>query len=119
MSNHLQGIVLGTIIGLVDCGLFMLSGMPITGLMALEAVLFWMAVGWVIHMIPLAVPNFIKGIIFAGFLNLPWIIEFAYIQSLPDMVVPMVGVAVVLGALSGFMSGLLKKRFNNHSLAGA
>ena len=94
-----------------DCALFAASGMEMTNAMIFEALLFWTAVGWVIHVVDMKVPNVIKGGVISLFLNSPWIVEYVGIQGMSDMLMPMIIVGTVFGIIAGFVSGWIKSKF--------
>ena len=111
MKKHLLGLALGLVIGVADCALFAASGMEMTNAMIFEALLFWTAVGWVIHVVDMKVPNVIKGGVISLFLNSPWIVEYVGIQGMSDMLMPMIIVGTVFGIIAGFVSGWIKSKF--------
>lgn len=111
MKKHLIGLSLGLVIGVVDCALFTASGMEMTAAMIFEALLFWTAVGWVIHVVNVRLPNLVKGAVISLFLNAPWIIEYVAIQGMSDMLMPMVIVGVIFGSIAGLISGRLNRHF--------
>ncbi|MTI09547.1 hypothetical protein [Curvivirga aplysinae] len=106
---HIQGLIIGLVIGGLDCLLFWMSGLPISGAMLVQALLFWMAVGWVIHVVNLKMNFLLKGILVAIFLNSPWMIEFVFIQAMQDMLIPMLVVAIILGVVAACCSRFLKR----------
>ncbi|MEH6629589.1 MAG: hypothetical protein V7776_02105 [Halopseudomonas aestusnigri] len=110
MKKHLIGLILGLAIGIIDCGLFAASGMPLTTPVILSALVFWTAVGWVIHLVTIPLPTTVKGFVVSLFLNTPWIIEFVFVQGLSDMLIPMLSVAAIFGLLLGLASGIIEKK---------
>ncbi|WP_419903128.1 hypothetical protein [Kiloniella sp.] len=110
MKNHLIGLILGLVIGVIDCGLFAASGMPLTPPVIISALVFWTAVGWVIHSVTIPLPSILKGLVVSLFLNTPWIIEFVFVQELSDMLIPMLSVATIFGVLLGLTSGIINKK---------
>ncbi len=110
MKTHMIGLGLGLTIGIIDCGLFTASGMPLTTPVIISALVFWTTVGWVIHSVTIPLPSMVKGLGISLFLNTPWIIEFVFVQELSDMLVPMLSVAAIFGLLLGFTSGIIKKK---------
>ncbi|MXN64773.1 hypothetical protein GR183_07630 [Stappia sp. GBMRC 2046] len=110
MNVHITGIALGIAIGLVDCSLFAATGMPITAPLAVEAVVFWAAVGWAIHTVPVKLPGIVKGVAISWFLNIPWILEYAVVQGQAEIFMPMAVLGTLFGAVAGLVSAYLKRR---------
>ena len=110
MKSHIIGLLLGLCVGVLDCALFAASGMPLTLPAIMSALIFWTAVGWIVHKVDMSLPSVVKGLIVSLLLNLPWVIEFVIIQQMSDLLLPMIAVATLFGALLGFASGFLKAR---------
>lgn len=116
MNRHLIGLTIGIVIGAVDCAIFAASGMEMTLAMVFEALLFWTAVGWVIHVVDMKMPQMIKGGVISLFLNAPWIIEYVGIQGMSDMLIPMIVVGTIFGIFAGFLSGWIKAKYQTNEM---
>lgn len=103
MTNSVQGLVFGFIVGAVDCGIYVLMGAPVTAYDIATAITFWTFTGWLIHISQLAVPSVVKGFIISLALNVPWAINFAA-QGMAQEVLPFM---VVMGSLFGLFLGWL------------
>lgn len=110
MKHHVTGILIGFVVGLVDCALFVVSGEPLTGAMIATALTFWPTIGWAVHMTDIPLPAAAKGILVALFFNVPWIIEYVVSQGHTDLFVVMIGLATVFGALIGLTSQYIRRR---------
>ena len=110
MKNHLTGILIGFLVGVIDCTLFIASGEPVTGAMVAGALTFWPTVGWAVHMIDMPAPAAIKGILVALFFNVPWIIEYVISQGQSELFAIMIGLGTVFGAVLGQISQFIRRR---------
>jgi hypothetical protein len=110
LRNHLVGLAIGFGAGLADCAMFAASGMPITLATAPSALLLWASVGYAIHMVPLPLPKIVGAIAISIFMNAAWMFEFVGNQGMNDLLLPMIGVAVLLGGFMGLASHLIDNR---------
>ena len=105
MKNSIQGLILGFVIGAVDCGLYLAMGAPISSFDIAIALSFWTIAGWLIHVVQLAVPNLLKGLIVSFALNVPWAIHFTAQGMAQDVLPFMVVVGSLFGLFLGWLSG--------------
>lgn len=103
MKNSIQGLVVGFLVGAVDCGLYLTMGVPVSSYDIAIALSFWTIAGWLIHVTQLAIPNLLKGLLVALALNIPWAIHFTA-QGMAQEVLPFM---VVMGSLFGLLLGWL------------
>ena len=106
MTHSIQGLVLGFIVGAVDCGIYLSMGAPFTAYDIAVAITFWTMAGWLIHISQLAMPHVVKGLIIALALNVPWAINFAA-QGMAQEVLPFM---VVMGSVFGMLLGWLSSK---------
>lgn len=109
--RSLQGLLLGLIAGVVDCGIYSIMGVSITNYDVATALTFWSVTGWLIHVTELGVPNILKGILIALALNVPWAINFVGLGVGGEMLPFILALGLVFGSLLGVISSknLLQK----------
>ncbi|NRA83006.1 MAG: hypothetical protein HRU22_04270 [Gammaproteobacteria bacterium] len=110
MHIHITGLLIGFIIGAIDCGIIILSG-PVTIPDFVSALFVWTMVGWAIHTsADMPIHPVIKAVVISWFFNIPWLIEFTVIHEQPNFFIPIIMMATIFGTVIGFLSQWAKRR---------
>ncbi|MGB4820242.1 MAG: hypothetical protein WBP33_14125 [Saprospiraceae bacterium] len=104
-----------TIIGLVPAfleGLLIYFADPKTDHWVLiQSVTFWFSCGFVVYLVEIGTKKIPTSILFTLILNIPWYIALTVVANKPDHLVPLIVSSIVMGAVIGFFSVWINKKF--------
>lgn len=113
MKKTFEGLSIGLLVGILDVAMFkFVIGIPVTLLDALGAMAFWIAAGFLTHTSGMTIQSILKGVIVAVAMGIAWLVD-AVNRGKPDEVWFLLGIFVVYGAITGFLSGRVTRMRKN------
>lgn len=105
LINIRDGLAIGLGVGITDVVVFkFVLGFPVSLLDALGAITFWIAAGLLVHTSSIRINAIVKGALIALVMGITWLVD-AVNRGKPEETVVLVGIFLVFGSITGFVSG--------------